>query len=130
MKKLITLFGGILVMIFSVNPWVHHLDTGVKFGLYDIAKAFPPMFAMIAISLLFGLLLVILPLILRNPTRLIVVVILSIIGFIMLAAMPSMLPPDFGLGRAWYGSLTGYLLALLGGFFGGTRRLADNQIDG
>lgn len=121
MKKITTALGALIALIFMFSTWVH-LDPKFPIGLYMMAKAVPALgFIWLALALI-ALILLIVPIFLRNPFRKVLIVSFSVISVILLLAFATF-KDDLSrtgeiptLGRAWFVVLFGFFIAFLGSF--------------
>ena len=121
MRKIITALGALMALAFMFSTWVH-LNPKFPVGIYSLAKAMPALgFILLGLALI-ALILLIVPLFLRNPLRRVLIVSFSVISLILLLAFANF-KEDLNrgneiptLGIAWFGSLFGFFIAFLGAF--------------
>jgi hypothetical protein len=130
LKKLVTAVGALLALLSVFSTWLIY-NQHMPVSKYDMAGVAPGLFYTIAAIGLIALILLILPLFLSDPSRMIVVVLLSIAGFgllYMFSAGKDVVAQGYGtvdLTTGWYLALTGLIIALAGSFVGGKKRVLD-----
>lgn len=121
MKKIITVIGALIALVFMFSTWVH-LNPKFPVGLYSIAKVMPSLGFIVLGLALIALILLIAPIFLRNPLRRVLIVSFTVISLILLLAFATF-KEDLNrgneiptLGMAWFGSFFGFFIAFLGAF--------------